>query len=117
MTLPLYAGADRTRGGGPPSLQDITGLAVDRGKPIAQGAQDCGKHVVPIDGAAQFALERSGPRAHLGRIRCRFEVDANADHDRLQRRAESMAFGEDSGKLASIDEEIVWPLEVGGQTG
>src|SRR5688572_26655382 len=117
MTLPLYAGADCSRGGGAPGLQDITGLAVDRGKPIAQGAQDCAKHLVAIDGAAQFALERGGPGAHLGRIRCRFEVDANADHDRLQRRAKGMAFGEDPGELAPIDEEIVWPLEVGGKTG
>src|SRR5262249_31248992 len=81
-----------------------------------QRGQAAREHQSPIDGTADFTLERGCSPTHVGRMRCLAHVDAKPQHDMLEAERTGAGLSEDAGNLPSAEIHVVRPLERGLET-
>ena len=107
----------RRREPAPGAQNSIEPSGTQIGVPLAERRKNLGEHQRAIGGPARFGLDRRRTRRELRRIRGRLQIDAEPDHDELQRARLHGRLRENAGELAPADQHIVRPLDLRRQSG
>ena len=76
------------------------------------------EQIGPVDGTTGFPVARRRGRGQVGRQPTPRDVATDADDDGAHRTAAGhVGFGEHAGELAVPDDQVVGPLELGGEPG